>query len=222
MSGLEVVGAISAVIGILDASVKAYEILRKDAKLSETYQVVGMRLPIILNTLKNCRDHLDSIQDTPEDSVCDALDKIVEACREKARMLRDIFKNTLPVEGERWDRRYKKAIRKFGKGKKVEELMLGLTQDVQLLVNQKVVMPVDPKQETELKEIIEDMKNAPPSITTDVASTNYFEQSGSGTYTTYTAPIEIGTSSTYHGAIGTLNTGSNNYGKDTFSIPGSS
>jgi hypothetical protein len=57
MSGVEVIGAISAVIGILDASVKIYNSAQKDLKLSETFEAVGNRLPILLDTLQTCESH---------------------------------------------------------------------------------------------------------------------------------------------------------------------
>jgi hypothetical protein len=51
MSGLEVIGGLSAIIGVIDASTKIYDSARKDLKLSKTFEVVGCRLPIILDTL---------------------------------------------------------------------------------------------------------------------------------------------------------------------------
>ena len=39
MSGVEVIGAISAVISIIDASIKVYDSAQKDWKLSETFKV---------------------------------------------------------------------------------------------------------------------------------------------------------------------------------------
>jgi hypothetical protein len=64
MSGVEVIGAISAVTSIVDASIKIYESAQKDLKLSETFKVVGRRLPIILDTLQTCKSHLQPIRDS--------------------------------------------------------------------------------------------------------------------------------------------------------------
>jgi hypothetical protein len=69
----------------IDASVKIYESAQKDLKLSETFNVVGRRLPIILNTLQTCKAHLRPIQDSVPADVCEAMEKILEGCDEKAR-----------------------------------------------------------------------------------------------------------------------------------------
>ena len=52
MSGVEVVGAIAAVIGILEASISIFESVWKDAKLNEAFKTVGHRLAVILDTLR--------------------------------------------------------------------------------------------------------------------------------------------------------------------------
>jgi len=87
MSGLEVIGAISAVIGIVDASIKIYESAQKDVKLSDTFHIVGRRLPIVLDTLQTCKTHLQPIRDSLPADVCAALEKNLEGCDEKARKL---------------------------------------------------------------------------------------------------------------------------------------
>ncbi|KAI9877083.1 MAG: hypothetical protein M1823_007164 [Watsoniomyces obsoletus] len=62
VSGTEVIGAISAVVGIIEASIEVYDSARKDLKLSYTFTTVGRRLPIILDTLQMCKDHLEPIK----------------------------------------------------------------------------------------------------------------------------------------------------------------
>ncbi|KAJ5438022.1 uncharacterized protein N7458_009020 [Penicillium daleae] len=164
MSGLEVIGAISAVISIIDASVKVYDSARKDLKLPETFDTVGRRLPIILDTLNTCKSNLEPSKDTMSEDVCQALGKIIDVCDEKARKLREIFEKTMPGEKDTWEKRYSKVVRRLGKGNKVEDLMIAITQDVQLIVNQHAVNSATPEQKAELEEIIEEMKSLPPSI----------------------------------------------------------
>ena len=96
MSGLEVIGAISAVISIIDASIKIYDSAQKDLKLSDTFHAVGRRLPIIRDTLETCKSHLQPIQDSLPADVCEALEKTLEGCDEKAGKLRQIFEKVLP------------------------------------------------------------------------------------------------------------------------------
>ena len=101
MSGLEVVGGVATVIGILDAAVKIYDSARKDLKLSETFQTVRRRLPIILDTLQTCQQHLEPIEDSLPCDVREALKEIVEACDDKAAQLRRLFEKVIPGDSDR-------------------------------------------------------------------------------------------------------------------------
>jgi hypothetical protein len=74
MSGLEVIGGISAVISIIDASIKIYNSARNDKKLPDTFEAVGCRLPIILDTLRTCKIHLELTKDSMPADVCEALE----------------------------------------------------------------------------------------------------------------------------------------------------
>ncbi|KAK5241748.1 hypothetical protein LTS06_011942, partial [Exophiala xenobiotica] len=129
MSGLEVIGGISAVIGIIDASIKIYDSARKDLKLGDTFEAVGRRLPIILDTLQTCKSHLESTKDSIPTDVCEGLEKIVDACDEKAGRLREIFEKVIPGQGDGWKKQYLKILKRLGKGNKVEELMISITED---------------------------------------------------------------------------------------------
>jgi hypothetical protein len=171
MSGLEVIGGISAIIGIIDASIKIYDSARKDVRLSETFQTVGRRLPVILDTLRTCQTQLEPIKASMSADVCEALEHILEGCDEKARNLREICEKVIPGERDAWEKRYLKVIKRLGKGSKVEELMLSITEDVQLVVNHHAVKSAKPEQNIELSKIIEEMKAVESSV---------HEESGSG------------------------------------------
>ena len=151
MSGLEVIGAISAVISIIDASIKIYDSAQKDLKLSDTFHVVGRRLPIIRDTLETCKSHLQPIQDSLPADVCEALEKTLEGCDEKAGKLRQIFEKVLPGGNDGWEKRYIKVVKRLGQGNKVEELMVSITEDVQLVVNHHAVKSAKPEQMAELE-----------------------------------------------------------------------
>jgi N-terminal domain on NACHT_NTPase and P-loop NTPases len=62
MSGLEVLGGISAVIAIIDGSVKVWESVRKDLRSSATFETVGNRLPILRDILQTCHEHFEPIK----------------------------------------------------------------------------------------------------------------------------------------------------------------
>jgi hypothetical protein len=178
MSGLEVIGGISAVISIIDASIKVYNSARKDLKLSETFKAVGRQLPIILDTLQICKNHLEANAGSLAADVCEALEKILEACDEKAGDLKQIFDKVIPGENDTWEKRYMKFLRRPGKGAKVEELMVLITQDVQLVVNHHAVQSTSPERNAELENIIKEMKSVKSSVPEEERSGNTFNSGG--------------------------------------------
>jgi len=178
MSGLELIGGISAIIGIIDASIRIYDSARKDLKLSETFEAVRRRLPIILDTLQTCKNHLQPINATIPADVCEALEKILEACDENAGKLRQIFEKVLPGENDAWEKRYLKIVQRLGKGNKVEDLMASITIDVQLIVNNHGVKSAKPEQNAELENIIKEMKSVQPSVPEEESRAMTFKSGG--------------------------------------------
>lgn len=177
MSGLEVIGGISAVISILDASVKIYDKAQKDIKLPETFKVVRRRLPIILHTLETYENHLEPRKTSIPEDVWTALNETVDTCEKKAGNLRTIFEKIFRGQSDTWKTRYSKVLHSLGKGNKVEELMLGLTEDVQFTVNHHAVMFADGEQR-ELEDIIEEMKSMMSSISDEESPTMSFSSGG--------------------------------------------
>jgi hypothetical protein len=178
----EVIGAISAVITLIDTSIKIYDSAQKDVKLSETFEVIRRRLPVILHTLKICESHMKAKKDSIPWNVCEALEKTLEDCETKAINLRAIFEKIIPGQSDKWKERYLKVLSRLGKGNKVEELMLGLTEDVQLIVNHEAVRSASQPQTDELENIIEEIKSVTQSVPGEEISTKTFN-SGGGTQT---------------------------------------
>ena len=164
MSGLEVIGGISAVVSIIDASIKIYNSARKDLKLSEAFEAVGHRLPIILDTLQTCKSHLEPIQGSMPADVCEALQQILDACDQKAGKLREIFEKVIPGGHDGWEKRYLKVFKRLGKGNKIEELMISITEDVQLIINNHAVKSAKPEHIAKLDDIIREMKSVKSSM----------------------------------------------------------
>ncbi|OQE62181.1 hypothetical protein PENNAL_c0269G11109 [Penicillium nalgiovense] len=135
MSGLEVMGGISAIIAIIEASIKIYDSTRSDMALPETFETVRTRLPIIANILQTCKNDLEPTKDSMPAGVCEALKTHIRACDGKASKLREIFEKIMLGDSDTWSKRQFKVIRRLGKGNKVDGLMLSLSQDVQLIVN---------------------------------------------------------------------------------------
>lgn len=173
LSGVEVLGGISAVIRAIDASCKIYGSARKDKKLPKTFEAVGRRLPIILDTLQTCEKSLIFRTNSMPVDVCEALENVIHGCDEKAGVLRGIFEKVIPGEDDAWERRYIKALQRLSKGNKVEELMISIIEDVQHIV----------KRILELENIVKEMKSLPPAVLESESSTTTFTNSGSGTQT---------------------------------------
>ncbi|KAJ6016098.1 TPR repeat protein [Penicillium herquei] len=85
MSGLEVIGSISAIITLLDALIKFYDSTRNDIKSPETFKSVRHRLPIILHILQTYQNNLEPGKDSIPSDVCNALENILDSCSKKAR-----------------------------------------------------------------------------------------------------------------------------------------
>ncbi|GLI79762.1 hypothetical protein PoHVEF18_008103 [Penicillium ochrochloron] len=172
MSGLEVIGGISAIITLLDGSINVYDSARNDMKLPETFESVRRRLPVILHILQACQNDLERGKDSMPSDICQILENILDACHEKARKLREIFEMVIPGEKDTWEKRYAKVIGRLGKGNNVEELMVTLTQDVQLIVNNNAVNSVTLEQNVELEEILKEMKSVQSSSSGEAQTTN--------------------------------------------------
>jgi len=178
MSGLEVIGGISAIISIIDASIRTYNGARKDLKLSKTFEAVGHRLPLILDTLQTCKNHLEPTKGSLPANVCEALEKTLDGCKQQARKLREIFEEVIPSEDDAWERRYMKVFKRLGKGNKAEELMISITEDVQLVVNNHAVKSATPEQMTKLDDIIKEMKSVESSVSEDERTDSTFNSGG--------------------------------------------
>ena len=69
----------------------------------------------------------------------------------------------MPGEADAWQKRYVKIVKRLGKGNKVEEIMVCITEDIQLVVNHHAVKSARPEQMRLLEEIVKEMKSAQSS-----------------------------------------------------------
>ena len=164
MSGLEVIGGISAVVAIIDSCVKVYGSGQKDLRLPEALNVVARQLPILSDTLLTCKHHLESRKSSIPPDVCNALEKTLASCKEKAGRLQTIFETVITQEGDGWKTRYRKILNRFGKGNAVEELMKVITEDVQHVVHNDAVRSAQPEQTQQLNSILEELQSLKPSV----------------------------------------------------------
>lgn len=205
MSGFEVIGAIGAVAGIIDGSIKVWSTARKDLKLGKTFETVANRLPILRDTFQTCYEHLKPLEASLPTDTAEGLSKTIQSCDSKAKKLRTIFEETIAGENDQWYEKYRKVVRRLGKGSKVEELMKSISEDAQNLVNYHAVKSASPELCTKLEEIVTEMKSAEPSLPSDDLGSDTFNTEGGQQYN------NTGSGTQYN----SLNTGSgdtHNYG----------
>jgi hypothetical protein len=154
----EIISLLSGIITLIEAPIKLYDSAQKDIELCETLGVVRRRLPIILDTLATCRENLEQREESIPKDVCKGLEATLYACNTKAKNLEKIFERIVPSEIDTTEQRYLKIFRRLGNGSKTEELMIGLAEDVQLLVNHDAVKSANREQNARLEDTINEMR----------------------------------------------------------------
>ncbi|KAL6829143.1 hypothetical protein J3E69DRAFT_330470 [Trichoderma sp. SZMC 28015] len=140
MSGAEVVGLISAIIAIVDATGKICEAVDSVSGLPRSFRIVAARLPVVLETLDAARINMaDENNDSPWTKSHGAIVKVLEGCNDKAVTLEKILQKSMPAAGDSSLRRYIKAIKTMPNAEKVNNLMDGILGDLQILSTMHVV-----------------------------------------------------------------------------------
>ena len=149
MSGLEVLSVASGIISIVDAVVKVISAYQDVNGLPDAVRDAYTRLPLVTDTLRLATECMnqsqpDNDQDNTTKESCRAMLQVLQACREKATLLGTIFHAVLPPGTTRPSARKRfttAAIMTLhmGKSRKVESLMKGILQDIQLLANNRAL-----------------------------------------------------------------------------------
>lgn len=211
MSGVEaaglVVGLISGIIAIIDATEKVYDAPTDQQGLLAAFREVAQRLPLIRSILvkANARAEHGQVDD-------EAAKSILETCKRKVEKLDGIFQKVVPQEDGSRLERYYKAASTLGKGGKVEALMKGILDDLHILSAQCGIETEDHVEK--LKDAIEAISALEPSVPDHIFDeTGYTNiNSGSGTQTNFNASggtnySNVGSGPQIAGSIGTLNWG---------------
>ncbi|KAJ3542659.1 hypothetical protein NM208_g1949 [Fusarium decemcellulare] len=131
MSGAEIIGLISAIIAIVDASIKVCNAASDPSSLSSGFRDVATRLPLIQETLMTTLDGLTSDSEPSKSSL--ALKGVLEGCKHKSMQLEDLLRaDILPAGTGTW-KRVGKALTTVPKENKVQHLMDGIIADLQVL-----------------------------------------------------------------------------------------
>ena len=208
MSGVEagfVVGLISGVISIIEATKTVYD-AAKDAKgQPEAFRQVAARLPLVIDILRSAKARAQALDETAEEAV----EHILKLCKEKAEKLQEIFQKVIRKDDDKWYDRYKKTLSTLGKEDKVECLMEGILKDIQVLACERLMGTATDAQVKEIKEAINQMKEMPSSLT-DEARSVVQTHSGGGDNIGHSGSGNIYAGKAHHNQ----NAGNVNYGSE--------
>jgi N-terminal domain on NACHT_NTPase and P-loop NTPases len=166
MSGAEaaglVIGIISGIIAIIDATMKVYDAATDASGLPEVFRDVAKRLPFVQDTLQAAQGHLET---NPDKASCNAMKPVLEDCKDKASRLAVIFEKVVPpADASRMDR-YLLAAGTLGKGDTVESLMKGILDDIHLLTSNRITnLPTRPEIADLIRAAIVEVSAIPPSL----------------------------------------------------------
>ena len=96
------------------------------------FREVAKRLPIVRNILESAKK---CIEDRGNDASYKGMQDIMQACEDKATKLDSLFRKVVPDDGTTTTKLYFSALQTLSKGAKVENLMKGMLEDMQLLVS---------------------------------------------------------------------------------------
>ncbi|KAL9117500.1 MAG: hypothetical protein Q9187_005963 [Circinaria calcarea] len=191
MSGAEaiaVLGVISSIIAVVDGIKQVYDAATNAQGLPEAFRGVAGRLPIVDNILGSTQQHINR-GDVDGDS-CEGVKHVVEACEKKAKQLDDLFRKAISTDGASGLKRYYKAVKAYGKGNEVENLMKGMLEDVQLLACERGMKTATKDQQEQIVKAITEVSAIQPSVPEHEFQETGFTNTNSGSGTQYNAQGE--------------------------------
>ena len=179
MSGIEAaglaLGMISAIISIIEATNEVYEAVKDEAGLPKNFKKSATKLPLISKLFEDAERYVEAADEATKTAFTPTL----EDCKAQAIQLQGLFEKVMPEEGEsRWDR-YVKAARTIGKGGRVENLVGGILDDLQLLATRfPEVMTLRTKEQ--LAKAVEEVAKMEPSLPDGFEQMPVYAHYGSG------------------------------------------
>jgi hypothetical protein len=177
MSGAEfiaVAGVISSIIAIIGGIKQAVDAASEVEGLPKAFRQASNKLPLVSDILEATRH---SFEADSVSGVEKSVTLVVNDCKDKWQTLNDLFDKVIPDEKASRVERYYTAVKTVGKGGKVENLMKGMLEDIQLLATiktmtttnvKKVIKTVTAVQEVKVAEAITDVATWPSSVPDDV------------------------------------------------------
>jgi hypothetical protein len=158
MSGVEVLGGISARITLVDFSKQLLDAARDANGLPEAFRVVRDQLPLIARTLRNAQDRS---QAAVEDDLV-AVGPGLKSCELQAQRLKEILQKVMVADTDGRLERYKKYVKTVGKGHRVETIAQHIFEQLQLLQTNHVFSNVATKDD--LQAAVAKLEEATPSL----------------------------------------------------------
>lgn len=190
MSNLEVLGAFSSVIAIVELTVQAYHGAKHVHSLPEVFREAAIHLRLVQTILVATKRYIE--EGSLDEDSWEGVSAAIKACEEKTSKLRAIFQKVIPTDGAPRLKRYISAVRTVGKGSRVETLMKGVLEDTELLtkINESMNYVTD-TQRRELAEAIKIISGLQSSISKDAIQEFGFLEinSSTGPQTNYN-PLE--------------------------------
>lgn len=171
-----VLGIISSVISIIEATKNAYEAVQDEKGLPTNFKKSAQKLPLIAKLLEDAERYINN---TTDESTRSAFTPTLEDCKAQATDLQELFDKVMPEEGDsRWDR-YVKAARTIGKKGRVEGLVGGILEDLQLLTTRFPDVTTD-RGKDQLAKAIEEVAQMEPSLPDGFEQAPVYAHYGSG------------------------------------------
>lgn len=186
MSGAEaiaVLGVISSISTIVDRTKQVYDTAINAQGLPEAFREAADRLPIVRNILSSTQQYIDPVN--VDIDLCKGVKDVVEACEKKAKKLDDLFHKAIPTDSASDLKRYFKAVRACGKENKVENLMKGMLEDVQLLACERGTKTATKAQQEQIVKAIKGVSAVSPSVPEDMFQEIGFTNTNYGPGTQY-------------------------------------
>jgi hypothetical protein len=179
MSGAEaslVIGLISSIITIIETTYQLYEAVEDEKGLPANFKKAASKLPLISRILGDAEKYIESVQDEDKKA---AFKLTLESCKLQAICLQDIFTRVMPDEDDsRWNR-YMKAARTIGKGGRIEDLVKGILDNLQLMATNFPEV-ASPRSKENLEKAVQEVSKMDPSLPDGFEEAPAFAHYGSG------------------------------------------
>jgi predicted signal transduction protein with EAL and GGDEF domain len=118
---------------IVDRAKAHHDVATDENGLPDNFDEASSRLQIIRSILKYIEAQVQNLE--VDEATCIAMMPIVVACEQKARKLEETFQKILPQTVKSRPDRYIGAAEALGSGPRVETLLKGMLEDIQLLAS---------------------------------------------------------------------------------------